>query len=690
MKYQEELLRFSQALESYELSESVELYNELNALTNEWDGVIENIISAKLHNAPMYGPATQLATVTEQFGTPVSSMASLSELKEVANMMADCKMAIESHLNDEMDAYDENAAMEADILVDAGMESTLDDIDIMWPATEGVNIDTLKLLKKHYSETRAIRKEMLAAKKDKNWALASEKAIAIARMSDQLCKDFDSLPESAGSAAIVTVVLGIVAIAAAVGAAAVAGKVGSEVAQRAGRENAKDAAKKAGKAAYDNAFKENADRARAAVKAANARPKADPKKAKSFIDKVIDGAKTMANEPARQAKISKEMQEGLSKAAKDAKVVGKQVSKDTFNRTMAGYAKTGTQIGRAAGAGTVGTTYAISSLTKVLKGKKVIDENGTPKKVPLTPNEWNSLIRWAKSHTENMKKKYLELAQTYKARASANEAFMRGMQWYNPAIESFLDEIWTPATEGVNAETLSIWRDLSKNVSKLRKEMKYAAEANNPKIAAEKAREIAAQCDQFMQALNELPQSAWAAALPKICLMIIVALVGVKVGPWVGKKAGEWIGKNMAEAATSGAARFIGKPVETVTSKAFGVAGAVMPAFYAFKQLMAGIKSSISVTKEDQVSTKNLNPNEANAVMNMAKSSIRSCKRKYLKLAEEFEDAAKKADVDKKALGNESDNWVSEEVAICLESLLYEDMGVSGSGFDRFLAGIQF
>ena len=714
----EMFIDFCDALESEMSYDDIfGLHDQVTDLANHWNQALENLIQAKKTDGNIMPAIESMVAVTEEIGYAMESTASFSEVNARAEWLAMAQAAIETQGNNWMDLYDEDAALEAESILDEAMESILNEkeVEFMMPATEGANMDALGMLRKHWADTRALKKEMDAAKKDKNWSLAADKATEIARMSDQLSKDLDNIPDSVGSAVIVTIFLAVAALAAAAGAAAIGRMVGHEVGAKKGYEPAKEAGKKVAVSEYKDAYAKGMAAKRVEIEARNApkaapkaptAPSAAPEKKGGITIKVgnkslgtilgrgktvgpkADGAKpsiqetvkNVINEPARQLKIQKELSEASKEVNEKAKLAGREAGRNAAKAALKKYTDVGEKVGTAGGAAAVGVPAATAALARIFKGKKIIDENGKPKKVPLTPNEWNALIRWAKGIAKHMKEKYLEKAKSFRARLAAKEAFEFYMTYSDPAIEEYLDDEWFQATEGVNAESIDIWRAHCKEISKLRKEMKYAAEAGDAKQAAQRARDISKKCDETMKMLDALPQSTFSMMLPKVVVMLIVSLVGVKVGPWLGQKGGKMIGANMARAAAQDLPKWAGKPIEKLTSEIFGVAGAVMPGIFAFKQLMAFLRGKIVVAASGKVTTTRLNPNEANAIMNMIKSSIRSCQRKYEGIAKDYDAVASKKDEDTKLLkGNEAEFYSA------FENALYEVTGYRPSAFNLFL-----
>ena len=117
----------------------------------------------------------------------------------------------------------EDCDEEPDEATECACEAYLDDLDIATEsmmvdlAMEGTNIDALKARKAHLADIRAAKKEMKAAAKAKDYRTAAAKAREAASAAEALAADIDSLPQSAGSAAIVGIALAVVTIAASVG-----------------------------------------------------------------------------------------------------------------------------------------------------------------------------------------------------------------------------------------------------------------------------------------------------------------------------------------------------------------------------------------------------------------------------------------------------------------------------------------
>ena len=109
-------------------------------------------------------------------------------------------------------------------------ESYLDDLDIATEsamldlAMEGTNIDALKVRKAHLADIRAAKKAMKAAAKAKDYKTAAAEARKAADAANALANDISGLDQSAGSAAIVGIALGVAALAASV---AIGGGVGA-------------------------------------------------------------------------------------------------------------------------------------------------------------------------------------------------------------------------------------------------------------------------------------------------------------------------------------------------------------------------------------------------------------------------------------------------------------------------------
>lgn len=119
--------------------------------------------------------------------------------------------------SEECDSDDDG---EEDEEVEEATEAYLDDLDIATEsimidmAMEGTNIDALKARKAHLADIRAAKKEMKAAAKAGNYKEAAAKAREAASAADALANDISSLPQSAGSAAIVGIALAVSALAA--------------------------------------------------------------------------------------------------------------------------------------------------------------------------------------------------------------------------------------------------------------------------------------------------------------------------------------------------------------------------------------------------------------------------------------------------------------------------------------------
>ena len=281
---------------------------------------------------------------------------------------------------------------------DEAIEAYLDDLDTaiesfsIDAAMEGANMDAIGALKSAMGKMRTARKEMKAAEKSGDYKAAAEKAREGAGYADELISACNNIPDSTASSVIVNIAISLMVrltgIGVGAGIGAGRGAHFSKKIMAITKDNARNAAREAHKAARQGiaAFSTASAKASEAGKAAHA-----------------------AGEAAAKKQASMRLKSGIIRGA------------------IAG--------------GVAGGATSASSLAKVLKSKKLVDESGevnTENAKKLGANDVNALISAIKLAGKTAKSSFMKAAERYEKAKSEAAAADTG----DNASESFSNDIF--------------------------------------------------------------------------------------------------------------------------------------------------------------------------------------------------------------------------------------------------------
>lgn len=317
----------------------------------------------------------------------------LNGVEEIVEAKKDevCDGSCEKSEGEEPESDDEDEETD-----DEAIEAYLDELDTaiesfaIDAAMEGANMDALGALKTAMGKMRTARKEMKAAEKSGDFKAAAEKAREGAGYADELVSACSNIPDSAASAAIVNIAVSLMVLLTGIAVGGAVGKArGAHFSKKImaiTKENARNAARDAHKAARSGiaAFSTASEKAKAAGSAVR-----------------------KAGEEAAAKQASMRLKGGLVKGA------------------MAGAA--------------AGTATSAVSLAKVLKSKKLVNEDGdvnTENAKSMSANDVNALISAIKLAGKAAKNNFMKAAEKYDQAANA-PAEGEG------ASESFAEDIFS-------------------------------------------------------------------------------------------------------------------------------------------------------------------------------------------------------------------------------------------------------